>query len=102
MSETTEPVSVRNVPEKHRYEIWIGEGLAGFAQYRLPDDQHVDFVHTEIDPAYGRRGLAAQLVADALADVRAQGKRIIPHCPYVAKYLQKHPGYEDLVDWPQR
>ena len=40
-----------HVPEKHRYEIRDGETLAGFTQYRLPDDVHVDFIHTEVDDA---------------------------------------------------
>jgi uncharacterized protein len=73
---TTEAVNVIHDPEKHRYEIRVGEALAGFTAYRLPDDQHVDFVHTEVDAAYNGLGLAARLVADALADVQARGTRV--------------------------
>lgn len=95
-------------PDQHRYEIRdLGaddggtDALAGFAEYRLPDDVHVDFVHTEVDDAYAGQGLASHVVAFALADVRAQGKRIIPHCPYVASWINKHPGeYDDITDWP--
>ena len=90
--------------DRHRYEIrddQADEPVAGFAEYRLPDDAHVDFVHTEVDDAYAGQGLASKLVAFALADVRAQGRRIVPHCPYVAGWIKKHPGeYDDLVDWP--
>jgi len=94
----TRAIRYVHAPERHRYEIRDGDTLAGFAQYRLPDDVHVDFVHTEVDEAYGGRGLAGELVAMALADVRAQGKRIIAHCPYVAKWLTKHPEYDDIND----
>ncbi|MDQ6526986.1 GNAT family N-acetyltransferase [Nocardioides sp. LHD-245] len=87
-----------HVPERRRYAIRDGETLAGFTQYRLPDGVHVDFVHTEVDDAYAGRGLAGELVTMALADVRAQGKRIIAHCPYVAKWLTKHPEYDDIND----
>ncbi|TNM41189.1 N-acetyltransferase [Nocardioides albidus] len=87
-----------HVPEKHRYEIRDGETLVGFTQYRLPDDVHVDFLHTEVDDAYGGRGLAGELVAMALADVRGQGKRIIAHCPYVAKWVVKHDEFADITD----
>ena len=93
-----------HAPDQHRYEIRDDEaegGLAGFAEYRLPDDVHVDFVHTEVDDAYAGQGLASKLVAFALADVREQGKRIVPHCPYVAGWIRKHPGqFDDLTDWP--
>ncbi|MFC7505343.1 GNAT family N-acetyltransferase [Nocardioides sp. CPCC 206347] len=87
-----------HVPDLRRYEIRDVDVLAGFTQYRLPDDVHVDFVHTEVDDAYGGRGLAGGLVEFALADVRAQGKRIIAHCPYVARWLTKHPEYDDITD----
>lgn len=88
-------------PAKHRYEIRDGETVAGLAAYRLPDDTHVDFVHTEVDEAYNGQGLASKLVAFALSDVRAKGKRIIPHCPYVAKWLKRHgEEFADITDWP--
>lgn len=94
-----------HAPEQQRYEIRDdeadGDGLAGFAEYRLPDDVHVDFVHTEVDDAYAGQGLAGHVVEFALEDVRAQGKRIVPHCPYVAKWIKKHPGrFDDITDWP--
>ncbi|MCL2543581.1 MAG: N-acetyltransferase [Nocardioidaceae bacterium] len=90
-----------HAPDLHRYEIRDDDAVAGFAEYRLPDDVHVDFVHTEVDDAYEGQGLASGLVAFALADVREQGKRIVPHCPYVARWIKKHAGeYDDIVDWP--
>ncbi|TIC84944.1 N-acetyltransferase [Nocardioides sp. GY 10113] len=92
----------RHAPERHRYEILDGERRIGLTQYRLPDDEHVDFVHTEIDEAYGGRGLAGRLISFALADVRERGKRIIPHCPFVAGWIDKHPEYEEITDRPDR
>lgn len=85
---------------KRRYEIHDGDTVVGFARYRLPDDDHVDFVHTEVDEAYNGRGLASGVVAFALADVRSSGKRIIPHCPYVANWIKRHNEYDDITDWP--
>ncbi len=89
-----------HAPEAHRYEIRDAGKVVGFAAYELPDDEHVDFTHTEVDEEYGGRGLAGGVVEFALADVRARGKRAIPHCPYVAKWITKHPEYEDITDRP--
>jgi predicted GNAT family acetyltransferase len=89
-----------HAPELHRYEIRDGDVLVGFTQYRLPDQVHVDFVHTEVDDEYGGRGLAGGVVEFALSDVRSQGKRVIPHCPYVAKWITQHPAYEEITDRP--
>ncbi|GAA1544592.1 GNAT family N-acetyltransferase [Nocardioides humi] len=102
MSDAPDNSTIRYVhaPDEHRYEIRDGEALVGFTEYRLPDDVHVDFVHTEVDDAYGGRGLAGGVVEFALADVRAQGRRIVPHCPYVAKWITQHPEYEDITDRP--
>ena len=94
-------ISVAVNPEKSRYELRDGEVVPGFAEYKLPDDEHVDFVHTEVSSDYAGQGLAGKLIEFALADVRAQSKRIVPHCPFVAAWLRKHPGlYDDITDWP--
>lgn len=96
-------IAVAHNPQKRRYELRDGEHVPGFTQYRLPDDQRVDFIHTEVDAAYGGRGLASDLVRFALDDVRASGKRIVPHCPYVAAWIKRHPGVvDDITDWPER
>jgi predicted GNAT family acetyltransferase len=93
-------ITVANVAEKHRYELRDEEAVIGVLTYRLPDDQHVDLVHTEVQEEYGGRGLAGRLVAYAIADVSAQGKRVVPHCEYVQSWLKKHPGYGNITDWP--
>jgi len=38
----------------------------------------------------------------ALDDVVAAGKRIIPNCPFMYRYLRKHETYHQYVDWPER
>jgi predicted GNAT family acetyltransferase len=80
--------------ERSRYEIRTGDELAGFVKYeRHPD--HLDLVHTEILPAFEGRGLGGRLVAGLLADVRAKGGRIVASCPFVSRYLAKHPENAD-------
>ncbi|MGV9314567.1 GNAT family N-acetyltransferase [Streptomyces sp. NPDC003691] len=93
---TSAPV-VRHADTRHRYEILVDGDRAGLTAYRDRDDQRV-FFHTEIDDAYGGRGLAATLVEQALTDVRATGMRIVPVCPYVAKFLTKHREFADITD----
>ncbi|MFD5419101.1 GNAT family N-acetyltransferase [Streptomyces sp. NPDC127069] len=93
---TTAPV-VRRDDARHRYEILVDEQRAGLTAYRDRDDQRV-FFHTEIDDAHAGQGLAAILVEQALTDVRASGKRIVPVCPYVAKFLTRHQEFADITD----
>jgi uncharacterized protein len=90
-------IDIRDNPAASRFEISEDGTLAGFAEYELSGDT-IDFVHTEVDPAFGGRGLAGQLVAAALTDARRRGLAVLPHCPYVRKVIADHPGeYLDLV-----
>jgi predicted GNAT family acetyltransferase len=90
-----EPRVADNPPEL-RYEIWVDGQLAGEIRYTL-DGEVVTMVHTEIDPAREGAGLGQALVAGALDDVRGQGRRVRPICPFVAKYIARHPEHADLV-----
>ncbi|MFG2331531.1 GNAT family N-acetyltransferase [Streptomyces sp. NPDC048604] len=88
---------VRNVDAEHCYEIVVGGERAGLTAYRDRDGQRV-FFHTEIDDAHAGQGLAGILVQEALTHVRASGLRIVPVCPYVAKFLKEHDGFADITD----
>lgn len=54
--------------------------------------------HTEVPPSLAGRGIAAALVAEALAHARREGWRVRPTCSYVASYMQRHPETLDLLD----
>lgn len=91
-----EPTVVHN-SAKHRYEIFIGDQKVGHADYsQMPGEIH--FVHTEVDPAHQGKNLAAILMREAIADVRAGGKaKIVPVCSYVVRYMDRHPETHDLL-----
>ncbi|MFD7619244.1 GNAT family N-acetyltransferase [Streptomyces sp. NPDC059802] len=97
MNEPTTTPLVRRVDARHRYEILVDDKRAGLTAYRDLDDRRV-FFHTEIDDAHAGQGLAAILVEQALIDVRASGMRIVPVCPYVAKFLKKHQEFAEITD----
>jgi len=89
-------IRVVDDPDEHRYELWVDDELAGTIIYRSRDPV-IRLVHTEVSTAFGGRGLGTRLIADALADIRARGFRLVPQCRFVRAYLRKHPEDEDLV-----
>jgi uncharacterized protein len=91
---------VRN-DDEHRYELWSGDTLAGFGEYREHGDRTV-FTHTEIDKAFGGQGLGKVLAGEALDDAVRRGRVIVPICPFIADYLRKHDEYGEHVRWPER
>jgi len=80
-----------------RYEIRVGDELAGFTEAHPRDDGTVLFPHTQIASAFEGKGLASRLVQGALDDIRERGLRISVTCPYILAWLPKHPEYEALV-----
>ncbi len=94
---SSEPtIAVADNPDERRYEIRVDGALAGFSQYKAKPGQ-IAFTHTEIDDRFEGRGLGGKLVAFALDDVREHGLAVLPFCPFVRGYIQRHRGYVDLV-----
>ena len=96
---TDEPTVTRNA-ENSRYEIHLGDTLAGFAEYKERPGEML-FTHTEVDPAFQGKGLAPVLAAQALADAVGSGATIVPYCPYIARYLKRNEVEGASIRWPQ-
>lgn len=80
-----------------RYEARQDGELAGEARYVL-DGSVADFDHTLVPPEFEGQGIAGRLVQFAMDDVRAAGEWTVrATCPYVARWLDRHPDYADLV-----
>jgi predicted GNAT family acetyltransferase len=90
-------IEVVDVPGANRFEARRGGEVAGYARY-VRRGGRVVFVHTEVDERYEGQGVGSRLVADALGAVRAAGEQVVPLCPFVADYLERHPDDDDLVD----
>ena len=90
-------VAVSDHPEAGRYEIAVGGERAGVLTYRLDGDVIV-FLHAEIDPAREGQGLGSRLARGALDDARARSLTVVPRCPFVADFIERHADeYRDLV-----
>lgn len=90
-------IEIVHIPERSRYAILVDGEVAGFTLAKEGADGVLLFSHTEVDDAYEGQGLASKLVAGALDDVRAHGRRIEVTCEYVLGFLEKHPEYQDLL-----
>jgi predicted GNAT family acetyltransferase len=88
---------VRDNVSANRFEIRIGEEVS-FLQYRRTGAGGLVLIHTEVPQALRGRGLGGRLVKAALDAVRAEGRRVVPRCPFTRSYIERHPEYAQLVE----
>jgi predicted GNAT family acetyltransferase len=92
----TADLEIRDNPSELRYEAHLGDRMVGIIRYRTEPGLRV-LVHSEVDLDLEGEGVGSELVRGALADVRARGLRVVPHCPFVIDYIRRHPEEADLV-----
>ena len=93
----TEPLLVRDNPERHRFEIDLGDGTFAIAEYTLRPGK-IMFTHTEVPEAHEGKGIGTTLIRFALDAARERGLKVIPICPFFASYMRKHAEVQDLLD----
>jgi predicted GNAT family acetyltransferase len=86
---------VMNNKAHHRYELEVDGHLA--ATYYKVSESVITFIHTEVPPELGGKGIGSRLIKGALDQVRADGLKVIAQCPFVKAYIGKHPHYADLL-----
>jgi predicted GNAT family acetyltransferase len=84
-----------NNNEKHRYELAVEGHIA--ATYYTIADRVITFVHTEVPPELGGKGIGSKLIRGALDSVRADRLKVIAECPFVKAFIDKNPDYQDLL-----
>ncbi len=82
--------------ELSRVEAHSDGVLAGYAAYRDREGARV-FTHTEVEPAFEGQGVGSALARSALDQARADGVGVVPSCPFIRGWIDKHPDYADLV-----
>ena len=85
---------VDNKPH-HRFELVV-EGHLAAAYYKV-DGNVITFVHTEVPPELGGKGVGSKLIQAALDQVGAEGMKVIAECPFVKAWIGKHPEYKGLL-----
>lgn len=89
---------VVNRSERHRFELDLGDGEVGFAEYRLLDGKRILFPHTVVPDGHEGHGYGTRLIEAGLGYAREHELKVIPKCPFFAAYMRKHAETRDLLD----
>jgi hypothetical protein len=97
MTDAAPDYEVRDNPDRHRFEIDLGDGTVALAAYMLSPGK-ITFTHTEVPEKHEGKGVGTLLIRAALASARERGLRVVPVCRFFAAYMKKHEEVQDLVD----
>lgn len=98
MSETTgrgQEIPVVDNPEANQFEAHV-DGRIAFVSYLRRGDT-IFFTHTEVPKELEGRGIGGVLARGVLERARTEHWQVVPRCPFIAKYIERHPEYQPLV-----
>jgi len=72
------------------------DGETAVAAYQRESGTIV-FTHTLVPARIEGRGVGSRLIRGALDAARDQGLKVVPQCPFVRTYIDRHPAYRDLL-----
>ena len=91
------PLTVQHKPLDHRFDAMDGQTRAGFVEYIRTDAGLIVYTHTEVSDQYEGKGVGSELARYVLDYARSEGLAVLPICPFIASWIQRHPEYQDLL-----
>jgi predicted GNAT family acetyltransferase len=87
--------TIHHRPDHNRFETEV-DGHGCVLEYRL-DDGIASMNRVYVPKPVEGRGIAGAITRAALDHARAADWRVIPNCPYVLSWIERHPDYADLL-----
>ena len=81
--------------EQNRFEFHIGDQVA-VADYRVSGNE-ISLPHVGVPKALEGQGIASALVLAVLKNIEGRELKLIPLCPFVVTYVQRHPEWKKLL-----
>lgn len=88
---------VREEPDEHHFVIEVDGTEAGVARYEIHDGRYV-FTSTVVEDDHEGQGVGSTLARGALDELRERAVAVVPLCPFIAGWIERHDDYADLVD----
>jgi uncharacterized protein len=89
-------IDVQHDEAARRYYA-IVDGSEAVLDYGVTGDKTLNLWHTFVPPELRGRGVADELVRQALDDIGQRGLRVIPSCWFVRVYIDRHQRYQNLL-----
>ncbi|HUX80325.1 MAG TPA: GNAT family N-acetyltransferase [Alphaproteobacteria bacterium] len=84
--------------EKNKQFVAIVEGKAATLKYSIsPDGKTLDYYSTFVPPELRGRHIGQDIVKFALDFAKENGYQVIPSCPFVKTYIDRHSEYQGNI-----
>ena len=94
MEDNNELVLKDNTDRK-QFELSV-EGFTARVEYMIMSNK-IFLTHTEVPSELEGKGVGSKIVKLAFEEIEKRGLKLIPLCPFVAKYLTKHPEWKKIL-----
>ena len=88
-------VKVQHDEEKRKFYADV-DGQEAVIEYAKMGDVY-NLAHTYVPEELRGQGIAEKLARGTLDEIRRQGAKFLPSCPYIQSFLKKHPEYQEGV-----
>ncbi|WP_394552068.1 GNAT family N-acetyltransferase [Agromyces sp. MMS24-JH15] len=95
-ADTDQEVAVHRIADRRVYSATLGEREIASILYR-EDGERVIVLTTIVDPDFRGRGIAGELIADVLDDIRSRGMKVTTVCPVVSAFMASNLEFSDLA-----
>ncbi|MFV2063914.1 MAG: GNAT family N-acetyltransferase [Chloroflexota bacterium] len=87
--------------DEDRYEIVLSEDgtLVALVTYRIGKGW-IALLHTEVQPGFEGQGMGSRAASMVFDDARQRGLKVIPKCPFILRWLERHPEQHDVLQRP--
>lgn len=83
-------------PSKGRYVV-RQDGAEAEMTYSRAGESTIIIDHTFVPDELRGRSIGQALVRRAVLDARAEGRSIVPLCPYAKAQIARHPEWQDVL-----
>jgi len=90
-------IQQNNNETRGEFSAFSGEKQAGLMTYTWAGKDKFIIDHTEVDPAFGGKGVGKELVLAAVRFARENDLKVIPLCPFAAAAFKKDAGIQDVL-----
>ncbi|HLT50188.1 MAG TPA: GNAT family N-acetyltransferase [Aequorivita sp.] len=81
--------------EMNRFETEI-DGYKAIIEYSVKPGV-LSLNHTEVPKELSGQGVASEMTEKVLLQIELRGLKVIPVCPFIKKYIDKHPEWKSIV-----